>query len=82
MIKVENNPFFREETPKVKFTFTVKEVNDLISTIAQYVAGDMKGEEWFNKMLVHCGHNAEVFNHAMHVIPDSVTILLKRLLNK
>lgn len=82
MIKVENDPFFREEPPKVKFTFTVKEVNDLISTIAQYVADDISIEEWCDKMIRNCGSNADVFNHSVNVIQDAIIHRLNKLLNK
>lgn len=81
MIKVENNPFFREEPPKVKVTFTVKEVNDLISTIAQYVADDISMEKWCDKMIRHCGSNADVFNHSVDVIQDAIIHRLNKLLN-
>lgn len=82
MIKVENNPFFREEPPKVKVTFTVKEVNDLVSTIAQYVADDISVKEWCDKMIRACGNNADVFNHSTDVIQDAIIHRLNKLLNK
>ena len=81
MVKMENNLFFREEPPKVKFTFTVKEVNDLISTIAQYVADDISMEKWYDKMIRNCGSNADVFNHAIHVIPDAIIDRLNKMLH-
>lgn len=70
--EVEVEPVFKE-------TFTVKEVNDLVSTIAQYINKDLNVDQWSHKILGHCGNNPNVFNHVMRVIPEALLTRYRKL---
>ena len=68
-----------KQEPVFKETFTVKEVNDLISTVAQYIIEDIDVKQWYDKMIKHCGYNPMVFNHATRVITDALLARYRKL---